>query len=93
VLLGPLVLRCLGHPNGLLWYLIASGASRRTEYLLLGHSSAVWLRYVTFHSLREMTPEKDNGPLKRRSAIYSLSLSTRDDAGVKNNEPLKRRSA
>jgi hypothetical protein len=58
VLLGPMVLRCLGRSYGPLWFFTTSGASRLTEYLSLGHSSAVWLRYVTFHSLREMTLEK-----------------------------------
>jgi hypothetical protein len=37
---------------------------------------------ITFHSLREMTPEFINGPLKRRSAKCYLSLSSRDDAGI-----------
>ena len=48
----------------------------------MGHSSAVRLRSVTFHSLREMMPDRNNGPLKRRSAKCYLSLSTRDDTGI-----------
>jgi hypothetical protein len=47
VLLGPMVLRCLGHSYGPLWSFPASGASRLTEYLSLGHSNGVCLRQLT----------------------------------------------
>jgi hypothetical protein len=49
----------------------------------MGHSSVVRIRYDTFHSLREMTPDIINGTLKRRSAylkkthvleIYGVTL-------------------
>jgi hypothetical protein len=39
-------LRCLGRPYGPLGFFSSSGATRRTEYLLLEHSDAVWLRQI-----------------------------------------------
>jgi hypothetical protein len=57
VLLGPLVLRCLGRSYGVLSFFSSSGGSRLTEYLSLGHSNGVCLRHsigVRLHSLREM---------------------------------------
>ena len=44
VLLGPMVLRCLGRPYSLLWHLPALGVSQLTEYLSFGHSYGVCLR-------------------------------------------------
>jgi hypothetical protein len=44
VLLGPLVLRCLGRPYGPLSFFSSSGASQETEYLSFGHSNGVCLR-------------------------------------------------
>jgi hypothetical protein len=37
----------------------------------MGHSNGVRLRYITFHSLREMMPELINRTLKRRSPYYA----------------------
>ena len=44
--------------------------SPRERYLC--HSNAVRLRYITFHSLREMTPELINRTLKRRSPYFKI---------------------
>jgi hypothetical protein len=71
---------------------IFSGGSQRTEYLRFGHSSAVWLRCITFHSLREMTPEDLYG----HSSAVRLSVtfhSLREMTPEFINGTLKRRSA
>jgi hypothetical protein len=75
VVLGPMVLRIPGSSLRHVKSLLSSGASRRTEYLLLEHSYAVWLRQIdVWINYKECgyldTSPRDfgNGTLKRRSA-------------------------
>ena len=59
VLLGPMVLRCLGRPYGLLSFFSPRGPLGGLSTSSSGTQAACALgKEITFHSLREMTPDR-----------------------------------